>query len=73
MLPEKTNLQDRDLGRSVAPLIDLLTDQQKSGELFAKLVVAADNLKTRLGADSYRQIAKQVSLRDELRSVAVSI
>jgi hypothetical protein len=69
-LPERSSLSDRGLGAALEPLLETMSDQGAAGELFARFVVVADEVKDEAQSDTYRQLAKLVQLRDRLRAMA---
>lgn len=72
-LPDKVDLFDKGLGKALEPFLGILSDPAAAAALFAKLSAVADAFKAQAGMDTYHQIAKQVSLRDQLRIAAKAL
>jgi hypothetical protein len=67
VLPGKINLFDKGLAAQIEKLNALLDDPAASLAVFKELAEAANQLRVQQGADTLRQLAKSVALRDRLR------
>lgn len=66
------DFRSRDMEMRLAPMLEVLADPNRSGEVFTALLGIANRAKESSKMETFRQLAKSVALRDAMRREAPS-